>query len=551
MASVAPLVDSVSDGRPPLKIDSTAEMVEWLRKNLGRGALVGMFRRGEDIVFCPRIGEDGYLPLTADERDDDGPAQVRPMSISRIASYVQLEFWCYKIPRDEKGKPLSPVAALFPQGAARPAFDHPDKHRHLRGLRGVTHSPLPRANGTILDVPGYDEATRLLYLPSPDLVIEPVPVEPTESQTADALKLLRYMIADFAFVSDHDEANYLGLLLAPLMREITPPPYKLGAIGAPQPGSGKSLLASIMRVIHGGVFRCEVPSDDAEMRKAITTILDVTTGPVVQLDNVSGVLRSSVLSGLLTSATWEDRRLGSNSQMRGRNDRVWVLTGNNLTLGGDLVRRTVWVTIDAGIPDPQLRTGFEIGNLEQWARDNRGELLHALLVLIRSWVIAGRPVQRRGSDSYASWIEATAGILDVAGHPGTFDHRDAARQTVGTDDTEWGEFLEAIHGEFGESSWTVKELLAKFASTTVANDRGWPEQIAGPLSLDTLPAELADKAARSHAGVGLIGKSLGRWLANRDGRWAGKLTVRRDGEDRTNTARWKIHTVGSSNGEQQ
>jgi len=301
---------------------------------------------------------------------------------------------------------------MFPTAAARPALDFPSEQSHLRRLRGVTHSPLPRGDGTILDVPGYDEQAKLLYLPDPDLTVEPVPVEPTAAQVADALKLLRYMVQDFKFLTEHDEANYLGLLLTPLLREIAPPPYKLGVIGAPQPGSGKSLLAGILRIVQGGVFRSEVPPDDAEMRKVITTILDVTTGPVVQLDNVSGVLRSSVLSGLLTSATWEDRRLGSNSHMRARNDRLWVLTGNNVTLGGDLVRRTCWVTIDPGCPDPQLRSAFTIGNLDQWVRDHRGELIHALLVLTRK-----QPASTAAQRSGALVPDPELGAARQADHP--------------------------------------------------------------------------------------------------------------------------------------
>lgn len=525
-------------------------MVEWLRKSIGRAELAGMFRRGEDVVFCPSIGEDGYTALTADDRDDDGPAQVRPMSHLQVASFVQLHFWCHKIGRDKDGKPLPPVPAMFPVAATRPAVDHPHLHPNLRHLRGVTHSPLPRRDGTILDVPGYDDETRLLYLPSAGLTIDAIPASPTAADAQQALKQLRYVLADFRFLTVHDEANMLGLMLTPLLRELAPAPYKLAAIGAPQPGSGKSLLAEILRILHGGVFRSEVPNDDTEMRKVVTTILDVTTGPVVQLDNVSGVLRSSVLSGLLTSRTWEDRRLGSNSQMRGRNDRLWVITGNNLTLGGDLVRRTVWVTIDPAVPDPHLRTEFAIPDLAQYVREHRGELLHALLVLIRRWVVLGSPVQqRRGSDSYGAWIETVSGILATAEHPGVFDHRESARQSIGQDDDDWREFLESVHTEMGDATWSVKDLLGKFtAQAGGTNDWGHPTQVSPALALDVLPAELAEKASRSHAGVGMIGKSLGRWLANRDGRWAGDLTVRRTGGDR-NGARWQVQRIDSGNGE--
>ncbi|MFD0742444.1 hypothetical protein ACFQ1L_11870 [Phytohabitans flavus] len=304
------------------------------------------------------------------------------------------------------------------------------------------------------------------------------------------------------------------------------------------PGSGKTKLATILRLIHGGVFRAEMPEDDAELRKQVTSILAVTTGPIVHIDNVSGVLRSSTLSGLLTSDRWDDRPLGTTDMISRDNDRLWVITGNNLSLGGDLVRRTLWVTIDPGVPNPHLRTDFAITDLEEWVRVLRGPLLHALLTLIRSWVVAGRPGKPRGGDSYARWISAVDGILSHAGVPGTFDHAESARQQVGTDDDEWADFLTAVHQAFGDRVWTVKDLLADIDTGDLLRPGGIP--------LDALPAELAEKAGRPHVGVAGIGRSLGMWLKNRDGRWAGTLTVRGLGKDRREARQYRIESAGTA-----
>jgi len=103
-----------------------------------------------------------------------------------------------------------------------------------------------------------------------------------------------------------------------------------------------------------------MPHDDAELEKSISSILTCTTAPVVQFDNVSGTLRSSRLAALLTSREYSGRILGSTNSVDMVNDRLWTLTGNTLNLGGDLVRRTLWCTIDPGCPDPQLRTGFKL-----------------------------------------------------------------------------------------------------------------------------------------------------------------------------------------------
>jgi hypothetical protein len=529
--------------RPALDVTNPASAAEWLRAHMGKGELAGMFRQSDSIVFTPRVGEQGYLPLTTDERDDDGPAQVRPLTASQLASYLQLRYGVYKVvPR---GKVIETIDGLFPPDAARPVVDHPAMVSGLRVLRGVTHTPLPRADGTILDTPGYDEVSGLLYLPDPGLVVEPVPADPTTRQATVALALLTDTIQEFSFVRAHDQANYLGLWITPLLRLLVPPPYKLGALNAPQPGSGKSLLAQLARETHGGVFRAEVPEQEGEFRKVITTILTCTTGAVCQLDNVSGIVRSSVLSGLLTSPVWGDRRLGGNVQVSARNDRLWIITGNNITLGGDLVRRTLWVTIDPAVPNPHLRTGFRIGDLAGWVRDHRGELLGAMLTLIRYWVAQGKPASARGSDSFALWTETVSGILAAAGHEGVFDHHDSARQTVGADDAEWSEFLTAIRGEFDDQAWTVKALLSKFQPTTVRGADRFDREVAPVLPLDVLPSELCEKATRARTGASAISKALGWWLRNREGRWAGGLTVRRVGDDgHDKVALWKIEKGG-------
>ena len=525
-------------------------MAEWLKEEIGTGPLAGMFRRGGEIVHCPRIGEDGYIP-PVDDRDDDGPSQIRAVTDRTLASRIQYTYGCVKIPTARGSQPQPPVPAMFPISAARVAVYVPDLLNNLRRLRGVIHSPIIRRDGSVLCAPGYDEATHLLYLPELGLTVPAVPERPTDLDIAEAVDLLDEMVGEFDFVSKSDRANYYGLLLTPLLRELVPSPYKLGAIGAPQPGSGKTLLATCMRIVHGGVFRAEMPSDDAELKKNITTILDVTTAPVIHIDNVSGVLRSSALAGLLTSAIWEDRRLGSNTQITAANDRLWILTGNNLAIGGDLLRRTVLVTIDPGVPDPHLRTKFRLPNLEEWTRANRGRLLAALLTLVRAWIAAGSPGDAAGSDGYAQWITTVDGILTHAGIEGRFDDRASARQTIGEDDSDWREFLEAAHSHFGQRLWTAKELLSLVDDGRYhepADQFAVAHAAQHPIPLDALPAELVEKAARTRAPLTTLSKSLGRWLRNRDRRWAGGLTVRSSGRNREKVTLWQVQTLGNVRG---
>ncbi|MEV4384378.1 hypothetical protein AB0J68_01415 [Micromonospora sp. NPDC049580] len=533
-----PATAAATAGTPPLRIwapeqevTNPAVAADWLREELGRGRLAGMFRRVDAVVHTPRVGEDGYVPLTDDAANDDGPAQIRPVTDSTLASRITYTYGCYRMVK--KGEDWEPVQATFPRTAARIPLDVPDMLPNLRTLRGVVHTPIVRPDGSLLEEPGYDPATGLLHLPEPGLVVPRVSEQPTAGDVADATKLLLEMVDGFPFVSEHYRANYLGALLTPLLRSLTPPPYKLHAIEAHQPGSGKTLLAQLARLIHGGVFRAELPEDDAELRKQITAILSITTGPVVILDNVSGALKSSTLAGLLTTSLWDDRPLGSTSWTRSTNDRLWTVTGNNISIGGDLPRRTIRTVIDPGQPNPELRTGFAISNLEGWVTERRGDLLHALLTLVRAWVAAGKPLPpERASDSYAIWVRTVEGILDVAGIGGQFDHP-STQVDVGTDDDEWAVFLDAAHKAYQGREWTAKELLGDVDTGILITP--------GKVPLEALPDELAAKAGKHPKGPVGISKSLGWWLRNREGRWAGGLAVRRAGVDVHKVQQWQIH----------
>jgi hypothetical protein len=291
----------------------------------------------------------------------------------------------------------------------------------------------------------------------------------------------------------------------------------------------------VLTILHGGVLRSEMPEDETEMRKQATSILSGTSAPVVHIDNVTGVLRSSTLAGLLTAGqATSDRELGSSRMLTTVNDRMWVVTGNNLSLGGDLVRRTIIITIDPNMANPETRS-FAIKDLKAWTLANRNRVLHALLTIIRAWVAADRPLQDRAqSDSFATWEATLGGILAVAGVPGSFDAESGKKAAVGGDDDGLAQLLETLASRFGSGIWTVNEAL----DATVSGDVG--DFVTE--SRDWLPSVVLDKLARSEPSGR---KSFGRWLLNRVGRWVttddgAALVLRSAGKTRTGTAEWKI-----------
>lgn len=507
--------------------------LDWLVDELGRNGLSGIMRRGITAAYTPLLGQEGYLP-PQNEKDDDGPAQVREVDAEHLATLVSRR---YNVFRENKDGGYS--HPLFPKNVASGALKVIDEAPNLRVLRGVAHTPMIRKDGSTLIEPGYDDGTRYLYLPT--VAVPPVPATPSPQAVHKATALLVGLLADFDWRTEHDMANVIGVMLTPLLRPVVPPPYMGLAINAHQPGSGKSLLGKILRTVHGGVLRSEMPHDEAELGKSITGILSGTTAPIVEFDNVTGVLKSGKLAGILTTSELSDRLLGSTNETQLVNNRVWIFTGNNIQLGGDLPRRFVWCTIDSKTPHPEQRTEFKIPDLSKYVEANRGQILNALLTLAANWNSKGMPVRGKvPATDYGRWQGAVRTILELAGVPGVFGHSDSVVQDEGVDDDNWAEFLARVWEAHQNKKWTVSHLLARPDDKSKEAISDWREIISN------LPGDLSEKfvkESRTGAEGGSTSKSLGRWLMNRKGRWANNLTIREAGRQR-GTNLWRLEKYG-------
>src|SRR5690606_34931482 len=124
--------------------------------------------------------------------------------------------------------------------------------------------------------------------------------------------ILGQMLADFPFVDDSDRAQYLGALLSPIVRHYVPGPTPLLILSATAQGSGKSLLKDVFDYLYG-LSDMPWPENDAELRKAITAKMWDSGDPVIAIDNLPNghVIKTPILSQLVTATTWSDRLLGS------------------------------------------------------------------------------------------------------------------------------------------------------------------------------------------------------------------------------------------------
>ncbi len=333
-------------------------------------------------------------------------------------------------------------------------------------LDSIIEFPVFRPDGTLIETPGYDAATRLVYAPIATLRIPPVPEEPTWEQIVDALALIDETIGEFPYQDAASKANAIGLLLTPLIRQSITGQVPLALIDATRPGTGKSLLAETVAMIATGrkAAMMTAPYDDDEWRKRIASTL-AEGATIITIDNIKARLQAASLDAALTSSVVKERVLGQSKNGIYSQRATWMATGNNIQIGGDLPRRSYWIRMDAHTDKPWTRSNFK-HDLETWVPAHRGELIAALLTLARFWFSAGRPaatVPRIGN--FQSWAETVGGILaHTQLVDGFLDNLNALYEQADDDAGQWAAFLRAWHDLYQEQEVPVSQLAKDIKS---------------------------------------------------------------------------------------
>jgi hypothetical protein len=317
----------------------------------------------------------------------------------------------------------------------------PSDKMPIPAVSAIVEVPTFAADGTLCDKPGYNAANRAFYAPPQELVIPTIPMAPTDEDVRRARDLLMEPILEVPFTGDADLAHALALAIVPYVREIIGAASPIHLFDAPIHGSGKTLSAKAALKPAFGEIMFVGQADDDEFRKRITA-LAIAGRPVFFLDNVTRPLSSATLAMAVTSPTWTDRILGKSVEVSIPNRMIWVVTGNNVILSGELARRCVRARIDPNTDQPWLRNGFRIPNMEEWITLNRGRLVAAALTLVRAWINdgmtawAGRPL-----GSFESWSRVVGGILDRARIGGFLGNLDELYEDADVENNIWREFV--------------------------------------------------------------------------------------------------------------
>lgn len=355
----------------------------------------------EDKELYQRGGALVRIVKEPDNRD----GITRPESLSRIVALQpatlreHITQSCKLLKVDAEGD----LVPAHPTDWAVKGVQHRGTWPGIRFLDGVSSTPILRADGTILTTPGYDQSTGI-YLDCGSLVAS-VPDNPTRDEAQEAALQLQDVFADFPFEELHHLSAAVAMVLTPFARQAFRGPAPLFLIDANVRGSGKSLLSDAVGLIVLGddLPRMSNPEDDDEARKRITS-LAIRGDSICLIDNIINEFGGAALDAALTSTRWQDRILGRSEIVDMPLPITWIGTGNNVGLRGDTARRICHIRLNCREERPEDRQGFRHADLRGFVRENRAQLVGAVLTILRAFHVAGRPqANLSGWGSYEGW----------------------------------------------------------------------------------------------------------------------------------------------------
>ena len=375
---------------------------------------------------------------------------------------------------------------------ARPTWELPF-------LTGVINTPTLRPDGSLLDMPGYDTRTGILFSPQSSDTFPAIPEEPTRADAVASLEVLNELIGEFEFTAPAGYSVALAALMTGVVRRslLTAP---LFGVTAPTAGSGTGLLCDIISWLAIGrkaVSITQASEEETEKRLAGTLIRG---DGVICIDNCTRPLGGDKLNSVLTAPVAALRPLGGSKIINCRTEALFLANGNNLTAPGDMSRRVLLAEIDPQVERPETRV-FKSRPLELMAQ-NRGRYVMAALTILRAYLAVRATVAAKlpALGSYQEWSDLVRAAIVWLGLSDPCETM-ALSQLADPDRELMIAVLRLWEAGVGTSWITAKGVLERA--------RNKPDFLRA----------LNDACATVSRGQALTEQVLGTWLGNHKDRW--------------------------------
>ena len=300
-----------------------------------------------------------------------------------------------------------------------------------------------------------------------------------DGPAADAVRDLFNALFRLFPLTDADHlVRLFAALLTPFLMLHIDGPIPAILIAAHNPGDGKTLLAKVFALLADGDAVIVPWGNGPKFGEDLLAALD-SDCRVVIVDNVRGELGGPGIEALITS-----RKLRGNLKYEGSrvfvNDKLIIVTGNNVIVTPDMARRVMRILVDRkGQPQPS-----DMPDLEALIPRERGRLLGMVKAILTAWDGTVLPVQ--GHKSFEQWAGTVGGILSACGaisEPLRLIDPDAIAADHDADTIRWGGLLDTWHSKLGEGAWSASEIVGACGTTMVKgavnNFPGDPQRALG------------------------------------------------------------------------
>jgi len=399
-------------------------------------------------------------------------------------------------------------------------------YKHLPVLRGLARQPYLRADGSLMQAPGYDSATGMygVFDQGEFSVLD----FPSLADAQAALEVIKEPLTEFSFATEADRSAALaGVLTAAVRPSLNVAP--MFHVKAPVPASGKSYLCELITAFATPQRGTPTtfPADDEECRKLL--LAELMRGPaVIEFDNLTGdLVAHKSLCTALTAEYFSGRVLGVSKTATVSTRTLFLSSGNNVGPVHDMARRCVTVNLDPRCEVPAART-FARPDLVREVLGQRGRYVSAALTIVRAWVVAGRPsMQCNSFAGFGDWSDLCRQPLLWLGLP---DPAESVFQAMAEDpDRETlGRLLTAWQDTFDKKAVMVRDAV----NTTAAYSSAHQE-------LREVLRDIGEERGEINR------RKLGWWIKRHAGRIVdGRRFVR--GSANRSAETWYVDTVASA-----
>jgi len=302
-------------------------------------------------------------------------------------------------------------------------------------LHATVETPTLRADGTILDQPGYDRSTGLFYDPA-DVKFPPIENLPTIEQGKVAMQMIDNLLVDFPFDPKNTDAKgkniskavALSLLMSSVVRrtmDIAP----IYGVDADEAEAGKTTLVKVGGALATGRdIEVQAYASNVEERDKLLPGLLLSGSPYIAFDNLPDgcIIEGAEIEKVVTSAFYASRPFGKNDVVRTMpTNATMVFNGNKIGAGGTMPTRMLIVRLVPTAPLAERK--FEHPDIVAYTIKHRPMLVAAILTALRCYLVHGTEVEK-DRDRFPQWSKLIRSALMWYGHADPLRGGDALRR---------------------------------------------------------------------------------------------------------------------------